>query len=363
MAENEGERDREDLSEEASPYRLEENRKKGRVAQSKEISGLFALMATGAAMYYLFPYLFVEVGNFTKDVYTLDYSQRLEFGTFTILKLMLLKAVKLALFLSMPILLISFVVGVTGSYIQIGSIFSFEPLKPDLNRINPLKGAQKYMSMRMLYDGIRIIFKGVTVALVAYWLVNSKITEAPSYLLSDPSRLLDGFRNSGLGIFWGLCVILLFFAGFDFWLQRWEYGKSVRLTKKEAKEEHKEHEGDPLVRARIRNIQREMARRRMLEAVKEADVVVTNPTHIAVALKYDKESMAAPKVIAKGADFLAQKIKKAAADSNIPMVENVPLARALYKTVKIGQAIPKTLYQAVAEVLAYIYKMKGRRKF
>ena len=150
------------------------------------------------------------------------------------------------------------------------------------------------------------------------------------------------------------------FAAFDFILQRSEYNKKLRLTKQEAKQEHKEREGDPQIKARIRSVQREIARRRMMQAVKKADVIVTNPTHIAVALVYEKASMAAPKVVAKGADFLAQRIKKVAADAGVPLVENVPLARTLYKTVKMGQYVPRNLYQAVAEVLAYVYRLKKK---
>ena len=131
------------------------------------------------------------------------------------------------------------------------------------------------------------------------------------------------------------------------------------MTKAEAKQEFKEREGDPQIKARIRSVQREIARRRMMEAVKKADVVVTNPTHIAVALKYERDSMSAPKVVAKGADFLAQKIKKIASDAGVPLVENVTLARAIHKSVKIGQVIPHNLYQAVAEVLAYVYRLRG----
>jgi flagellar biosynthetic protein FlhB len=156
--------------------------------------------------------------------------------------------------------------------------------------------------------------------------------------------------------------VLLVFGGVDFWIQRWEYSKNVRVTKKEAKEEHKEHEGDPLIKSRLRSVQKEMARKRMLEDVKKADVVITNPTHIAIALKYDPAEMEAPRVLAKGADFLAQKIKKVAAENHVPAVENVPLARALYHSVKIGQTIPKALYQAVAEVLAYVFKLRRDKR-
>jgi flagellar biosynthetic protein FlhB len=139
-----------------------------------------------------------------------------------------------------------------------------------------------------------------------------------------------------------------------------EYSKNLRMTKQEAKQEHKEREGDPHIKARIRGIQRDMARKRMMQAVKKADVIVTNPTHIAIAIVYDKSDMAAPKVVAKGADFLAQKIKQIASEAGVPLVENVPLARTLYKSVKVGQYIPRALYQAVAEVLAYVYRLKRR---
>ena len=156
-------------------------------------------------------------------------------------------------------------------------------------------------------------------------------------------------------------MILLVFAAIDYFLQRDEFQKSVRLTKQESKQEHKEREGDPQVRARVRAIQRDMARKRMMAAVKKADVVITNPTHIAIAIEYDRDGMAAPKVVAKGVDFVAQKIKQIAAEAGVPTVENVPLARTLYKTVKVGHAIPRALYHAVAEVLAYVYRLKNRR--
>jgi flagellar biosynthetic protein FlhB len=154
---------------------------------------------------------------------------------------------------------------------------------------------------------------------------------------------------------------LAVFAGIDFVLQKREYAKQVRVTKQEAKQESKEQEGDPLIKARIRSVQRDMARKRMMQAVKKADVIITNPTHIAIALQYDKDKMVAPKVVAKGADFMAERIKKIAAESGIVMVENVPLARAMFKSVKVGQVIPKSLFQAVAEVLAYVYKLKNRK--
>lgn len=192
-------------------------------------------------------------------------------------------------------------------------------------------------------------------------IVKSKVITSPMYSLMDPGAILGGVSEIGIAVFIALISVLIVFAGFDFWLQRWDYGKNIRLTKKEQKQEHKEHEGDPMIKARIRSVQREMARKRMMDAVKTADVIVTNPTHIAVALSYSKENMSSPKVVAKGADFLAQKIKKLASEAGVPLVENVPLARALYKSVKVGQFIPRSMFKVVAEVLAYVYKLKNKR--
>jgi flagellar biosynthetic protein FlhB len=184
--------------------------------------------------------------------------------------------------------------------------------------------------------------------------------QAPVFMGVEAPGMLGEYGRVGRVVFFSLFGVLSVFAAGDFWLQRHEYQKQLRMTKQEAKQEHREREGDPQIKARIRSVQREMARKRMMEAVKKADVIVTNPTHFAVAIQYDRVSMGAPKVVAKGADFLAQKIKKIAAEAGVPMVENVPLARTLYKKVKVGQAIPRALYQAVAEVLAYVYRLKGK---
>lgn len=156
------------------------------------------------------------------------------------------------------------------------------------------------------------------------------------------------------------CVGLFVVAALDFAYQKFKYRKSLMMSKQEVKQEHKQREGDPLLKARMRSLQREMSRKRMMADVPKADVIVTNPTHIAVAIKYDADKMAAPRVVAKGADLLAQRIKEVAKKNGIPMVENVPLARALHKSVKVGGSVPRALYQAVAEVLAYVYRLKGR---
>jgi flagellar biosynthetic protein FlhB len=335
-------------------------RKRGQVAQSRELSGLLALMASGAALYLLAPSMGHDLIDYLRDALRADVAAHVDLGQSGELSHTFLRFLYTLAAIGLPIAVVGFLVGVGGSFLQVGSVWSGEPMQPDFNKINPISGLQRFFTLRHLYDGIRLIFKGAVVVGVAYVLVKAQIFEAPAYLLAGPAGVLDGYARGGSKVFWALSAILLVFAGFDFWLQKWEYGKQARLTRQEAKEEHKEREGDPLIKARIRSVQREMARKRMMQAVKKADVIVTNPTHIAIALQYERDSMAAPKVVAKGADFVAQRIKKIAAENGIPVVENVPLARTLFKAVKLGQYIPRNLYQAVAEVLAYVYRLKNK---
>jgi flagellar biosynthetic protein FlhB len=339
---------------------LEEFRRKGQVAQSKEVAGLIALLAAGTACFALSPSMGAQMSEFMKEVFRDDISSHLDLASPAVAAPLMIKSLKLLAVIGLPVCLVGFVFGVFGSFIQIGSIFSTEPLTPDLSKIDPISGLKRFFTMRQVYEGLRLVFKMSVVAAVAYSLVRSEIFRSPEHMGIETQGILASYGQVASRIFFTVCGVLAIFAGFDFWLQRWEFSKNVRLTKEEAKQEHKEREGSPQIKARIRSVQREMARRRMMQAVKKADVIVTNPTHIAVAIVYEKDKMAAPKVVAKGADFLAERIKKIAREAGVPLVENVPLARALFKSVKVGQGIPRALYQAVAEVLAYVYRLKNR---
>jgi flagellar biosynthetic protein FlhB len=362
VAEGAGGEDRsgEDLTEEASPYRIEEMRKKGHVAQSKELAGLVALLAAGVAAYVMAPMLGGQLAEFMRDVFRTDLSARADLGGTHVLSDTMIRALRITALVGLPVSLAGFVLGVVGSWAQIGNIFTLEPLTPDFSKIDPIAGLQRLFSFKHLIDGVRLTFKAVVVVAVAYALVKGEVLTAGTHALQDPASLFAAYGHAAKGIFLGLIAVLGLFAAIDFGVQRWEYSKQTRMTKQEAKQEFKEREGDPAIKARIRAVQREAARKRMMQAVKKADVIITNPTHIAIALTYDREKMAAPKVVAKGADFLAQRIKKVAAEAGVPLVENVPLARTLYKTVKVGHSVPRALYQAVAEVLAYVYRLKGR---
>ena len=182
----------------------------------------------------------------------------------------------------------------------------------------------------------------------------------PKLVTYDVPELMTYIAELVFKLVGGVGTFMIALAAFDFFFQKYDLEQKMRMTKQEVKEEHKSREGDPLIRARIRKLQREMATRRMMDDVKKADVIITNPTHIAVAVQYSA-NLVAPKIIAKGADIVAERIKKVAKELNIPIVENKPLARTIYKTIEIGQTIPRELYNAVAEVLSYVYRLKGKR--
>jgi flagellar biosynthetic protein FlhB len=241
---------------------------------------------------------------------------------------------------------------------QVGFVITTKPFELKLDRFNPIKGLKKIISLRTLVE----LAKGIVKASVLLGMLYRVLKNDQDLLLSIMMYPLD----IGVGIImekvWGLAfrmtVILFLIALADYAYQKWEFEKSIKMSKQEIKDEYKQMEGDPLVKRRIRQKQRELAMKRMMSDVPKADVVVTNPTHIAVAIQYEQKNMSAPVVVAKGEDFIAQKIKDIAAEHNIPVVENKPLARALMQQVEVGEAIPEDLYLAVAEILAFVYKLK-----
>ena len=361
MAENQEDRSTDDLTEDASPYRVEEYRRKGIVSQSKELSNLVGLVAVFSALYFYAPSILTQLLEFMREIFRMDMSSRKDLSDMTLIGRTMYRALGILAVVSLPVGLAGMVFGVISSFAQIGSIFSFDPIAMDLSKIDPMKGAKRMFSMRQLWEALRLILKIVATGTVAYYLIRAEIFTAPQTIIEDPVKIMASMSLTAKSIFISMICVLMVFAAADFFLQKQEFAKNLRMTKQEAKQEFKEREGDPQIKARIRSVQRELARRRMMQAVKKADVVITNPTHIAIAIVYDKDKMMAPKVVAKGADFVAQKIKMIAAASGVPQVENVPLARTLYKSVKVGQNVPRALYQAVAEILAYVYRLKSRK--
>jgi flagellar biosynthesis protein FlhB len=361
VAENQQEdRSRDDLTEEASPYRIEEMRRRGQVAQSREVTGLLALFAAAITAYVLSPRMGAELADFMRETFRTDLSARIDLGGTHVMQGIFFKALRILAVVALPVCIAGFVFGVAGSLGQVGSIFSTDPISPDFEKINPLAGIKRMFSKRQMLEAVRTVVKMTIIIAVSYGLVKSQILGSGAQLDREPGGLIPIYAGAAKGIFVSLLSVLTLFAALDWWLTRREFQTSAKMTKQEAKQEHKEREGDPQIKARIRAVQREIARRRMMAAVKKADVIITNPTHIAIAIVYNRDAMLAPKVVAKGADLIAQRIKKIAADAGVPLVENVPLARTLFKTVKVNQYVPRALYQAVAEVLAYVYRLKSR---
>ncbi|WP_127718024.1 flagellar biosynthesis protein FlhB [Halobacteriovorax sp. HLS] len=346
-------------TEDPSAHRIEEFRKRGEVASSKELTSVLVLAASLLTLGLSLIYVYEVMSGFIEWLYTLDTaSAYTEKSMNTIVH----KLVSVSLKCVAPIFIVTLIVGVFGNVAQVGLLFSPEVLEWKPDRINPLQGIKRLFSMKSVVEAIKGVFKFTFILSIVY------------YFLKDEMHTFSGFFHleffqafiygKGFLIKLGFAIVLglVIIAVADFAYQKMSYKKKLMMTKEEAKKESKQQDGNPEIKQRIRAVQREMSQRRVMSEVPKADVIVTNPTHISVALKYDPDTMVSPEVIAKGADVLALKIREIAKDNNIPIVENVPLARGLYKTVKEGQGVPRNLYKAVAEVLAFVYKLKRKQK-
>ncbi len=344
-------------TEQATPKRREEARQKGHVAKSVEVNSAFVLLAGVLSMYALSGRWLL---NLTRE-------WKRYFGALDSVSIspestpgLILGAVwSLGRFLA-PVVGVVLLAGVMANVAQVGFVLSGEPLVPKLERIDPVRGTKRLFSARALVELLKGILKVALVAWIAYGVLQGEKERMMLLVDQSPLQILSFIGSVSFKVATRTALVLLALALADYGYQRWEYERSLRMTKQEVKEELKETEGDPLVKARIRSIQRALARRRMMKQVPESDVVITNPTELAVALKYDPATMAAPTVVAKGARKLAQKIKEIAAAHGVPIVENRPLAQLLYRSVEVGMEIPVEAYQAVAEVLAYVYRLKGK---
>ncbi|CAG7623674.1 flagellar biosynthesis protein FlhB [Paenibacillus allorhizosphaerae] len=344
-------------TEPATPKKRQEARKKGQVAKSMELPAAFILFFSFLSFYLL--------GGFMKErLVTLFQSIFYNFLTLHISMsnvMVLFENVSVQMLLIMgPIFLISIVIAVLGNYLQIGFLMTGDPLMMKFSKINPLEGAKKLFSLRALVDFLKSVLKMTIIGVVVYQMLWGE-KEHIMQLARLPLEEIMIYASSvtlQLGIKIGFILIVM--AILDYIYQKYEHEKSLKMSKQDIKDEYKKSEGDPLVKGKIREKQRRMALQRMMAEVPKADVVITNPTHFAVAIQYDAGKMQAPTVIAKGTDYIALKIKQVAKDNGIITMENKPLARALYAQVEIGESIPADMFQAVAEVLAYVYQVKGK---
>lgn len=350
------EQSQDEKTEEPTQQRREDFRKRGQVAQTKELASAIMLLSILLVMWLLGRFFLEQL----LVVFNLSFGELLvksaregdwiEAGRMAFEKSVLLIG---------PVAGLFWLLGFACSIVQVGFLVNEEALQFKPERLDPIEGFKRIFSLRSLFEGVKAIIKVILVASVAALVIHSELFEVPNLVSYTVEQLFNFLGVMTFKLLGGVGTLMLVLSGLDFFFQKWDLEKKMRMTKQEVKEEHKSREGDPLIKARIRKIQREMATRRMMEEVPKADVIVTNPTHIAVALKYDA-TMISPKVIAKGADMVAEKIKAVAKEHKIPIVENKPLARTIFKTLKIGQMIPRELYTAVAEVLSYVYKLKGK---
>ena len=350
-------------TEPATQKKLQDARKEGQVAKSREIANGFGLLALflvlrfwvgnmGTQMMEMFPGIY----NRIPEVVTFWEGMMPQTDTRLVFRLLLTRV----LIIIAPVLLIGFMIAFICDVVQVKWKPTMKPLQPKLSKLSPLKGFKKIFSVNSLVELIKSIAKVFLIGYVCYNYLRDKWVILLN--LYDVS-LMQGLQIIAqtvidLGIRISAIYMIIAFA--DLIYQQVKFKNDMKMTKQEIKEEYKQQEGDPQVKSKIRHKMQEVSRRRMMQALPQADVVITNPTHYAVAIKYDLQVADAPMVIAKGEDYLAQKIKEIAKENHVEIVENKPLARMLYANVDVGQVIPPELYQAVAEVLAFVYHLQGK---
>jgi flagellar biosynthesis protein FlhB len=357
MAENDQDQER---TEEATSRRRDDAREKGQVARSQEIVSVGILLACLIYFYFGTSGLFANIMELMTSGFRS--AGRINLTQDSLPELLIDYAVK-SFFILFPIMLTVFVAALLGNILQIGFMFSSEAATPKLEKIDPIKGFERLFSIRSIVELVKSIFKICIISMVVYFVVKGELANMIPLMEQSVWGIMTYFGRICFKIILATTIILVILAILDYIYQRWEYEKSLRMTKQEIKDEYKNTEGDPLIKSRIRRLQRENAQKRMMAAVPKADVIITNPTHLAVAIRYDHENMMAPKVVAKGANLIAEKIKQIARENDVPVIEDKPLAQVLYKMVDIDQWIPEDLYRAVAEVLAFVYDQKKIKIF
>ncbi len=354
FAEGEGEK-----TEKATPKKKQDARKKGQVLQSREISSTITLLIVFLSIKLMGKYMYKQIETFfhlcVKEL-ALTFEPTSINEVFHLVGMFLMQLLKIV----GPILAIALVISLTASFAQVGSLFTMEPLKPKLNKLNPINGIKRIFSMRGLTELIKSLLKITIVGVVAWKSIRAEENNIVKLMDQELTTAAVYISSTAIDVAIKICAMMVMIAILDYGYQWWQYEKDLKMTKHEVKEEYKEMEGNPEIRQRIKQRQREMSMRRMLTEVPKADVVITNPTHYAVAVRYDAKKASAPVVVAKGQDYMALRIKEIAKENGVETVENKPLAQALYKTVDIGQQVPPELYQAVAEILAFVYRLKGK---
>jgi len=341
-------------TEEPTPKKIEDARKEGNVPKSQDTSSFVTLVVAIGATFALFPLIkehLYRLYHYYNSLIGFEFSKELIFDiTITTIKELVIMILPLASIVALS--------GMIAAFLQFGFVFTTKPLEPKLSKIDPIKGLGKLFSLKKLIEGIKIIVKVSVVFTIAFIFLLGFIKELPTVINFPMQGQLSWLEDKIIILVAVMLIIFFVLALIDLLIVRFQYFKDLRMSKQEIKDEHKQMEGDPQVKARIKKIQMEMAQKRMMQNIPDADVVITNPTHYAVAIRYNKDKESAPRVVAKGVDQTAQKIKEIARENLIQIVENPPLARELYRLCDLDDTIPENLYRAVAEVLAFVYQAK-----
>lgn len=343
----------EEKTEQPTAKKLKDARQKGQIVQSKDFNSVVSLLAVFVALSGMWTF-------FADKIFAFFFSAAESISTPEVAPVLFIDSLKFILELSLPLLAVALVTGLIASYAQVGFLFTAEPLKPQFSRINPLKGLKNIFSSRALAELVKSVAKAALILYVCYLYIDGRMTEIAMTVKMDAPSIIYLLWDILFNVIIRCSVILFLIAVFDYEFKRRKNKKELMMTKQEVKQEYKQSEGDPQLKGKIKEKQRQMAMSRMMQQVPKADVIITNPTHFAVALEYDSSRSDAPIVIAKGQDLVAQNIKRIASEHGIPLVENPVLARTIYRTIDIGEKISPDLYEAVAEILAYVYSIKER---
>ncbi|MGE5409744.1 MAG: flagellar biosynthesis protein FlhB [Clostridiales bacterium] len=352
--------DGQEKTEQASGKKLSDSRDKGQVAKSTEINS-FAVFTTGLLLVFMTQkYMGSSIGNLSLSIFH-------DAGKMQLNKdLVVDYAIKgIGFFFSVlaPFLVGLVIISIVASYGQIGFKFSPQALAPKFNKLNPLSNIKgMFFSTRSFVEIAKSLFKLTIISLFTYWVLKDFVLTAIGLVDYQVDEILKFMLEASYSLIMKIGLVYAAMAIVDFAYQKFRFGREMMMTKQEVKEENRQSEGDPQIKGKIKSMQMKAARARMMKDIPKADVVITNPTHFAVALKYDMGQDSAPKVIAKGMDELAQRIKKVATENGVPLHEDIALARALYKVCDVGDQIPANLFKTVAQILAYIYKIKNEKK-
>ncbi|MBO7178990.1 MAG: flagellar biosynthesis protein FlhB [Clostridia bacterium] len=347
-------------TEKATPKKRRDERKKGNVFLSKDAVTAVSLIASFYALKVFASTIFTGVQDLVRRYISLAGTTEVFASsdiatTFTDLGLVFLKC-------AMPLVLVSALVAVVVTMAQTKMLFSPKAFAPKFNRINPLNGIKKMFSMRAIVELLKSLFKIVVLLYVVYTVLIDEVVTLPTLIDMTPVSAINKTGEIIMDVVLKSGIAFVFLAAADYLYQWWDYEKNMKMSKQEIKDEYKQIEGNPQIKGRQRNLQQQRSRQRMMQNVPEADVVIRNPTHFAVALKFDRDKDRAPRVVAKGMDQLALRIVKVAEENDVYVTEDKPLARALYDAVEVGDEIPEEFYKAIAKILAFVYNLKNKDK-